>query len=121
VSRRYTARRHAKVVGDPECPTGILAIYDIAGKLTHTTGGQTTGRYVLIYRHPLRGRTWQDMFFGIRRCTEDPFDRIYGPGAPNEILVGDMREFRIIHREYAIGWADLPEKVQTVARIDLDL
>lgn len=57
----------------------------------------------------------------MRRCGADPFDPVNGPGAPNEILVGDMREFRIIHRKYAIGWSALPEKVQTVARIDLDL
>lgn len=116
--RRYTARRHALVVNDPDCPDGVLAIYDIGGRVT---GSQTSGRYVLIYRHPLRGRTWQDMFYGMRRCGADPFDPVNGPGAPNEILVGDMREFRIIHRKYAIGWSALPEKVQTVARIDLDL
>lgn len=113
MSRKYTARRHALVVNDPDCPDGVLAIYD--------TGPKTLRRYFIIYRRPLRGTTWMDRFYGMRRCDEDPFDPVNGPGAPNEMLVGDMREFRIIHRKYAIGWSGLPAKVQTVARIDLDL
>lgn len=111
--RAYTARRHAKVVNDPACPDGVLAVYD--------NGGQTPNRYTILYRHPLRGRTWQDRFYGFRSCGEDPFDPVTGPGAPREMLVGIMREFRINNRHHAISWSDLPLAVQQVCRIDLDL
>jgi hypothetical protein len=98
---------------DQSCPSGVLAIYD--------NGGETPNRFTIFYRNPLYGTTWQNKFYGYRSCGEDPWDRENGPGAPREMLIGDVREFRKRNRKFQAKWSSLPSSVQMVCRVDLDL
>ncbi len=91
----------------------------------YDNGGETPNRYTIFYRYPRYRspliKTWQNTFYAYRSCGEDPFDRVKGPGAPDEMIYLEVKAFRTRNRKFQVKWSSLPLAVQQVCRIDLDL
>jgi len=108
MARTYTPRRQSKRWLDADCPAGVLAIYD--------NRGQSADRYTVIYREPVTGSTYADMWIGYRAMSENPFHP-QGVGMYGEFRAHECAGFR--YRARPAKWSDLPDAVKRCVRQDL--
>lgn len=108
MNRTYTPRRQSKRWLDGDCPNGVLAILD-AGKTQFD-------RWTVIYREPICGTTYADMWFGYRGMSDNP-THPQGVGMYGELEAHQAAALR--YRQRSAKWSALPDAVKRCVRRDL--
>ncbi|PZR89763.1 MAG: hypothetical protein DI537_20380 [Stutzerimonas stutzeri] len=110
MGRTYTPRRQSKRWLDTDCPAGVLAIYD--------NRGESADRYTVIYREPISGTTFSDMYLWYRGMSENPFHP-QGVGMSGEFKAYECAAYRYRERNRAGKWSTLPDAVKKCVLQDL--
>lgn len=105
----YTPRRQSSRWLDGDCPSGVLAIYD---------NPKYADRYTVIYKEPVSGTTYADMWLGYRSMSENPCHP-QGIGLYCEMQAWQAANYRYMSRHHACKWSDLPQAVKDVVIADL--